>query len=94
MLILSVALDPRLAKFGFVLFLFIPRDAGWVDGYIQCACSAPYGLKGLWAYDVGGRKINQGGERERGKSLFDWPVAFTKCILVAANCKVFRGTCK
>ena len=29
-------------------------------------------------------------ERERRKSLFDWPVAFTKVILIVANCTLAK----
>ena len=44
-----------------------------------------------------GRERERERERERRrKSLFDWPVAFTKVKLMVANCAlaVFRGACK
>ena len=32
-------------------------------------------------------------ERQRPKSLFDWPVAFTKVILIVANCTLAKPKC-
>ena len=38
----------------------------------------------------GGRERERERERERRKSLFDWPVAFTKVILIVANCTLAK----
>ena len=51
-----------------------------------------------WGGGEGGRGGGGGGEKgrrrrrktQRHKSLFDWPVAFTKVILIVANCTLAK----
>ena len=36
------------------------------------------------------KRIQRETQTQRRKSLFDWPVAFTKVILIAANCTLAK----